>query len=117
MIKMKKEEYKLHYENFELLKTEGVYLIRNLDNYKLKIGITNDIIRRLHEIKKSFQFCGTTPKLDIECFIEYKYNLELEQFLHKQFQEFNYQNEWFSIGNIDTILDKLQDFKRKEKLN
>lgn len=110
------KDYKIIYRDFNKVKREGVYLIRNLDTNKLKIGITNDLMRRLHEIEKSFQFCGTIPKLKIECFIEYNYNLELEQFLHKELQEFNYQNEWFSIDNINIVLEKVQYFKRKEKV-
>ena len=108
---MNKTEYKLHYDGFENLEIKGVYLIRNEDNNKLKIGITNNLPRRLKEIRKSFQFCGTIPKLKIECYIEYKHNLELEQFLHKEFKEINYQNEWFVIDDIDIILEKLNDFE------
>jgi len=91
-------------------------LIKNKDNDKLKIGITNNLMRRLSEIKKSFQFCGVIPELDIECYIEYKHNLELEQYLHKELKEYNYQNEWFSIDNIDIVLEKLNDFKYEKEL-
>ncbi|NFH01625.1 GIY-YIG nuclease family protein, partial [Clostridium botulinum] len=109
MFQINNLEYKLHYNNFENLK-EGVYLLRNLDNYKLKIGITNKLERRLKEIKKSFQFCGTKPSLKIECYIECVHNLELEKFLHEELKEFNYQNEWFCIDNINVVLDKLKNF-------
>ncbi|HBJ1650352.1 TPA: GIY-YIG nuclease family protein [Clostridium botulinum] len=111
---MKKIEYKLHYENIKELKTEGVYLLRNLDNNKLKIGITNNTKRRLHQIEKSFNFCGSIPKLNFECFIEYKHNLDLEQFLHKELKDYNYQNEWFSIDNINLVLNKIENFQYKE---
>jgi predicted GIY-YIG superfamily endonuclease len=109
------KDYKIHYDKLEELKVNGVYLIRNLDNKKLKIGITNDMSRRLHEIEKSFQFCGTIPKLNIECFIEYEHNLELEQYLHKEFKKFNHQNEWFSIDSVQIVLDKIIFFEYKEK--
>jgi len=112
---MKETEYKLHYNNLDKLKEEiGVYLIRNLDNNKLKIGITNNLVRRFKEITKSFNFCGTSPKLKIECYIEYKNNEILEQFLHNELKDFNYQNEWFSIDDINIVLDKLKDFEYKE---
>jgi hypothetical protein len=108
---IKDKEYKLHYENFEDIKTEGAYLIRNLDNNNLKIGITNDLERRLKEIKKSFQFCGIEPHLKVECFIEYKDNINLESYLHSTFKKYNSQNEWFSIYNINDIINELQYFK------
>lgn len=114
---IKNKDYKLYYKNVNKIKGEGVYLIRNLDNKTLKIGITNDISRRLNEIKKSFKFCGTIPKLEIECFIKYEHNAELEEYLHKQLKEFNHQNEWFNIDDINIVLEKLQDFKYKEPVN
>lgn len=114
---MKETEYKLHYGGYDDLKTKGVYLIRNEDNNKLKIGITANLPRRLKEIKKSFQFCGTIPKLEIEGYIEYEYNLELEQYLHKELKEYNYQNEWFAIDDINIVLEKLKDFEHSESKN
>jgi predicted GIY-YIG superfamily endonuclease len=78
---MKETEYKIHYKNFDRLKDIlGVYLIRNLDNNTLKIGITDNLPKRYKQIIKTFNFCGSTPKLKIECYIEYKNNLQLEQF-------------------------------------
>lgn len=105
------KDYKIHYKNFDRLKMKGVYLIRNLDNKTLKIGITDNLPRRYKEIIKTFNFCGSAPKLQIECYIEYIHNEELEKFLHKELQEFNYQNEWFSIDNIDIVLQKLSLFE------
>lgn len=105
-------DYKIHYSNFNELKVKGVYLIRNLDNKKLKIGITDNLPRRFKQINNSFSFCGVNTNLKIECYIEYEYNLELERYLHKNFEEFNYKNEWFSIENIEIILNKLDDFTK-----
>lgn len=93
----------------------GVYLIRNLDNNLLKIGRCNNLARRFKEITSSFRFCGTSPNLNIECFLEYPYEKDLELYLHEQFDDFREQNEWFKIDNINIILDKLDGFKRKVK--
>ena len=113
---IKDKDYKIHFENLESIKDiKGVYLLRNLDTGKLKIGTTKDVTRRLQQIIKSFQFCGTIPKLEIECFIEYGYSLELERFLHKELEEYNYQNEWFNIYNINVVLNKLNIFEYQEK--
>ena len=113
---MKEIEYKIHYDNLDKLKIEGVYLIRNLENNKLKIGKTNDLTRRLSDIKSSFKFCGTPPNLKVECFIEYTHSIELEQFLHKELKEYNHQNEWFSIDDINLILNKIVKFQHKEPI-
>lgn len=108
------KDYKIHYKNFENLKMNGVYLIRNLDNNTLKIGITDNLPRRYKEIIKTFNFCGSIPNLKIECYIEYNSNLQLEQFLHEELKEFNYQNEWFNINDIKIILEKVDKFQHIE---
>jgi hypothetical protein len=108
---IKDKDYKLHYDNFDKIKVNGVYLIRNLDNNSLKIGMTDNLKRRLKEIGKSFQFCGVIPKLEVEVFIEYKYNYELEQYLHKEFSNNRIQNEWFDIEDILIVLQKLGEFQ------
>lgn len=109
------KDFKIYYHNFDKLKNEiGLYLIRNSDNNKLKIGITNNLQRRLKEIQKSFQFCGVIPKLNVECFIKYEHNAELEEYLHKELKEFNHQNEWFSIDDINIVLNKIKNFEYKE---
>ena len=73
------KNYKIHNntEDLENLNLKGVYLIRNLDNNMLKIGIANNLSRRFKEIENSFRFCGVVPNLKIECFIEYEHNYEL----------------------------------------
>lgn len=106
------EDYKLHTEdNLENLKLEGVYLIRNLDNNTLKIGVANNLNRRFKEIQKQFKFCGHVPNLRIECLIEYNYPYDLEKYLHNEFNEVNSQNEWFYIDNINDIIIKLDNFE------
>lgn len=107
------KNYKIHdnTEDLENLNLKGVYLIRNLDNNMLKIGIANNLNRRFKEIENSFRFCGVVPNLKIECFIEYEHNYELEQWLHKEFKEYNYQNEWFNIKDINLVIDKISECK------
>lgn len=107
-------DYKFHVDNFEKIKGKGVYLIQNHDNNRVKIGITDNLSRRFKEILKGFRFCGTIPNLEIISFIEYKDNLKLEQYLHKELKEYNYLNEWFDFGdNPQPILDALDKFKQK----
>ena len=109
------ENIKIHKgENLQENNFRGVYLIRNLDNGLLKIGRCNNLARRFKEITKSFNFCGVKPKLEIECFLEYDNEIELELYLHEQFKEVREQNEWFEIEDIHIILEKLDSFKKKE---
>lgn len=51
----------------------------------------------------------------MECFIEYGYSLELEIFLHRELEDYNYQNEWFNIYNINVVLNKLNIFEYQER--
>lgn len=110
------ENIKIHKgENLQENNFRGVYLIRNLDNDLLKIGRCNNLARRFKEIVKSFNFCGVEPRLTIECFLEYDYEIDLELYLHEQFDDVREQNEWFKINDIETVLEKLTDFKKKER--
>ena len=100
-------KYEIYKEDFDKCKNKGVYLIRNIDNGLLKIGKASDINRRFKEIKRSFKFCGNMPNLNIECYIEYKNNSELEAYFHNTFESNRIQNEWFNIKNHQTVLDSI----------
>jgi hypothetical protein len=104
--------YKIYYDNLENLTLKGIYLIRNQYNNALKIGICSDLNRRFNEIKGSFKFCGLEPDLRIECFIETNNNYIIEQYLHKEFADVNYQNEWFSINDINIVLNKIKEYSQ-----
>lgn len=110
------ESIKIHRgENLQENNFRGVYLIRNLDNRLLKIGKCNNLARRFKEITRSFNFCGVEPKLEIEGFLEYDNEADLEMYLHEQFNEVKKQNEWFEINDIESVIAKIKNFKRKEK--
>jgi hypothetical protein len=115
-INFKNNEFKIYNKDLEYLESKGLYLIRNLDNNTLKIGICNNLSQRFKEIKRNFKFCGSIPNLKIECFVECKNNFMLEQYLHKEFKEINYQNEWFNIDDISIVLDKVNEYLQKDKL-
>lgn len=102
--------YTIHYDNLENIELRGLYLIRNLDNNMLKIGVSNNLKSRINEIRSGFKFCGIEPHLKIECFIETIHYYKLENFLHKEFAENNHQNEWFNITNINTVLEKVKEY-------
>lgn len=114
---MKETEYKLYCDNLESLELTGVYLLRNLDNKKLKIGSTENLNKRIKDIESNFRFCGIEPHLKAECFIEFKHNLELEKFLHKYLKQYNYMNEWFSIDDINIVLNEIKFFKDNDKID
>lgn len=106
------QHFKIHYNDLNSIKLSGVYLIRNLYNNTLKIGICSNLNQRFKEIEGNFKFCGIEPNLKIECFIECVDNYNLEQYLHKEFKELNYQNEWFSIEDINLVLKKVEEFMK-----
>lgn len=103
-------------ENLQENNFRGVYLIRNLDNGLLKIGRCNNLARRFKEIVRSFNFCGVEPRLEVECFLGYNNEVDLELYLHEQFKEVREQNEWFGINDVNIVLEKLSDFEEIEKL-
>lgn len=102
--------YKIHSEDLENIELKGVYLIRNLDNKMLKIGVANNLKSRINEIRSNFKFCGIIPNIKIECFIEINNNYKLESHLHSKLKEFNHQNEWFNIDDINIVLEKLNGY-------
>ena len=108
---------KIYYDNLEDLELKGVYLIRNLDNKLLKIGICKNLKRRFKEIQNSFNFVGYNSNLKIECFIECDNNLEIEKRLHDKFKDCNYKNEWFNIKDITPLLDEINKYNIKKSNN
>lgn len=108
---------KVYYDNLNNLELKGVYVIRNLDNELLKIGICKNLKRRFKEIQNNFNFVGQNSNLKIECFIECDNNLEIEKYLHSKFKDYNYKNEWFKIKEISPILDAINKFKIKSSNN
>lgn len=103
-------EYKIYKEDFDRCENKGVYLIRNLDNGLLKIGMARNINKRFKEIENSFKFCGAIPNLKLEYFIEYKNNAQLEGYFHKVFNCNRVQNEWFNISDSNTVLNSIDGF-------
>ena len=110
------KEYIVHNtnEDLESLKLQGVYLIRNLDNNMLKIGVASNLSRRFKQLISTFKHVGQKPNLKIECFIECEDTYSLESYLHKKFKEHKYQNEWFDIQDINDILKILDMYDGKE---
>lgn len=77
---------------------EYVYFIKNEDNGLIKIGKTNDIQRRIKDLKNTFFHLGlTTPKLTLINYIETNKPFELECQLHHYFKEQRELGEWFNI--------------------
>lgn len=106
-------KYKIHTENLEESKLKGVYLIRNLENKLLKIGVCSNLSNRFKQIKSTFRHCGNIPELKIECLIECNENFELEKYFHNKFKEFRVINEWFNINSINQIIKSMNNFVLK----
>ena len=102
--------YDIYFEDLENLELKGLYLVRNLDNNMLKIGVANNLKSRINEIKSGFKFCGINPNIKVECFIETNHHYKLEKHLHNEFADSNYQNEWFDISDINIVLEKVREY-------
>jgi hypothetical protein len=79
--------------------TSCIYFIRNNYNGKIKIGSTQNLIRRFKELNGIFEFVGLDANLEIIA-LHLTFNifrLNLEKTFQKDFQEFQYKNEWYNI--------------------
>lgn len=83
-------------------RNKHIYVIRNKENGRVKIGITEDIKIRLSSLQNQ---CG--------CYLELLYlspeTIEAEQIekeLHQYFAEYRYLGEWFNV-DYNSVLDKI----------
>lgn len=79
--------------------TSCIYFIRNNYNGRIKIGSTQNIIRRFKELNKIFESIGLDANLEIiALYLTFDiFRLNLEKTFQKDFQEFQYKNEWYDI--------------------
>jgi len=83
-------------------KSEWVYFIQEGDNGNIKIGLTNNLQKRIKTLQT-----GNSNILSLFAYIETNNMHELEKKFHKYFQYCRGSGEWFSIPNnllIDTLI-------------
>lgn len=87
-----------------------LYVFKYAGRYK--IGITNNIERRLKQLS-----CGC-PRISCEYHSEFISNaLAIESYLHKLFEEFWVGGEWFSFVDLDKIKNTVEKSKLITKNN
>ncbi|MEL0099663.1 MAG: GIY-YIG nuclease family protein [Opitutae bacterium] len=80
-----------------------IYFISQMDTAKTKVGITNNLPRRLRQIQT-----GNDKPLSLIGYIEYDTRTEArieERRIHKLWQTKRLAGEWFDLGETD--LDEL----------
>lgn len=82
--------------------TNVVYFIRNEYTGLLKIGKTNNLKRRIHEINRAFNFLGfDIQKLTVEAISYCPFgvsNSKIETYYHNKCKEYRVNGEWFDIS-------------------
>lgn len=91
-----------------------VYFIRNQYTGLLKIGKTNNLPRRIKEIKNTFTFLGMdTQELVLEAISYCPYgmnNTDVEKYYHHKFKENRINGEWFDITYEDLQCNLIVDY-------
>lgn len=75
-----------------------IYLLRCEEHSYYKIGITNNLQKRLKEIQT-----GTPDKIYFVDFYESKYARKIESGLHRFFEHKHRNNEWFELSLEDEV--------------
>lgn len=76
-----------------------VYLIQDLYNNTYKIGVTNDLEKRMRNLQT-----GNTCELKLVCSFKTEYPYRLETMLHRSLEQYREKNEWFSLPE-DIVFD------------
>lgn len=91
-----------------------VYFIRNKYNNLLKIGKTNNLARRINEIKNCFNFLGLDEnELEVEAISYCPYGLsnsKVETYYHNIFKDKRIKGEWFNVSFDDLFQNLTVDY-------
>ena len=71
-----------------------VYLIHDIYNNTYKIGVTKNLEKRIKALQT-----GNSTKLDLIMTYETEYPFRLETMLHRKFEQYRENNEWFGLPN------------------
>lgn len=83
----------------ERQKVKHIYIIKNLENNRIKIGIADDVKARFESI-----ICSSGCRLEI-VYVSKKTERakEIESIIHCQLDEFRYIGEWFNVEESKAI--------------
>lgn len=76
-----------------------VYLIHDLYNNTYKIGVTNNLVKRMNNLQT-----GNVCKLKLIESFKTDYPYRLETMLHRSLEQYRENNEWFSLPE-DIVYD------------
>ena len=96
-----------------------IYFIEDEERGLIKIGMTDDVIKRFSQLKTNYRFCGLQGKLRTVamCAVNgnQRYNLRnAEKFFHNMFSKYHNYMEWYEIDS-KTLLDILNQYIDKKE--
>jgi hypothetical protein len=91
--------------------TRCVYVILNLETSRVKIGVSNNVSKRVESLKSS---SGCELKVIYHTFfLENPFGLEMK--LHKLLKDYRYLGEWFTIDH-ERAVKLVQKLEKEHKL-
>lgn len=96
-----------------------IYFIEDEERGLIKIGMTDDVIKRFSQLKTNYKFCGLQGKLKTiaMCAVtgNQRYNRRnVEKFFHNMFFKYYNYMEWYKIDS-KTLLSILNQYIDKKK--
>lgn len=91
--------------NAHMSKNNAVYIMTNFANTTFYIGVTNNLLRRIHE-HKTKSIHGFTSKYNLSKLVYFEWNERIEDALNREKQLKNWKRQW----KIDLIAKNNPDF-------
>lgn len=91
----------------------GVYIVLNKNSGYVKIGESQNVFKRLEQIKNSLRFSGKTDKVELVYYVYIpikKNRCMMETYLHNKYKPFNISNEWFDC-DIEDVKQTMINYK------
>lgn len=98
------------------MKEKGLYLIRNNYNNNIKIGITDDIEKRIKQLESYFYHVGIKCDLELLYYVHNIDNIGMEKRLHSKYKNYRVCGEWFAINNIiNSVITYIDNVIKEER--
>lgn len=92
-----------------------IYFVEDKSRGLIKIGMTDDIPRRLSQLKTNYKFCGLKNDLKIIALCATSYQLLMvEKYFHDMFKKYHSYMEWFEIDS-SVLIEVLQNYISEKK--
>lgn len=93
-----------------------IYFIEDKVRKLIKVGMTQNIPKRISQLKTNYKFCGIESDFKIIALCASTCNLrDIESFFHEKFSMYHSYMEWYQI-NGEELLKMLSGYIRKNNL-